>query len=82
MHNVHRTFVVQSYNTDTKMHQVMGIGKLRNELVRGESGWSLFAEREVKCIVDWLFRIGYEESLPHNTLEGSCGIMNQNQPGI
>ena len=23
MHNVHRTFVVQSYNTDTKMHQVL-----------------------------------------------------------
>ena len=35
----------------------------RNELVRGESGWSSFAEREVKCIVDWLLRIVYEESL-------------------
>ena len=33
------------------------------ELVRGESGWSSFAEREVKCIVDWLLRIVYEESL-------------------
>ena len=38
------------------------VGKVRNELVRGESGWSSFAEREVKCIVDWLL-ILYEESL-------------------
>ena len=28
-----------------------------------ESGWSSFSEREVKCIVDWLLRIVYEESL-------------------
>ena len=37
------------------------VGKVRNELVRGESGWSSFAEREVKCIVDWLLRIVYED---------------------
>ena len=60
-------------------------GNVRNELVRGESGWSSFAEREMKCIVDWLLRVVYEESLvsdierAHNTLEGSCGILNQNQ---
>ena len=28
------------------------VGKVRNELVRGESGCSSFAEREVKCIVE------------------------------
>ena len=39
------------------------IRKVQNELVRGESGWSSFAETEVKCIVDWLLRIMYEESL-------------------
>ena len=39
------------------------VGNVRNELVRGESGWSSFAERELKCIVDWLLRIVYEESL-------------------
>ena len=39
------------------------VGNVRNELVRGESGWSSFAEREVKCIVDWLLMIVYEESL-------------------
>ena len=31
--------------------------------MRSESGWSSFAEREVKCIVDWLLRMVYEESL-------------------
>ena len=35
----------------------------RNELVRRESGCSSFVEREMKCIVDWLLRIVYEESL-------------------
>ena len=39
------------------------IGKVRNELVRGESGWSSFAEREGKLIVDWLLRVVYGESL-------------------
>ena len=39
------------------------VGKIRNELVRGESGWSSFVERMVKGIVDWLLRIVYEESL-------------------
>ena len=39
------------------------VRKVWNELVRGESGWSSFAEREVKRIVDWLLRIVYEESL-------------------
>ena len=39
------------------------VGNVRNELVRGESGWSSFAEREVKCIMEWLLRIVYEESL-------------------
>ena len=31
--------------------------------MRCESGWSSFAEREVKCIVDWMLRIVYEESM-------------------
>ena len=39
------------------------VGNVWNELVRSESRWSLFAEREVKCIVDWLLRIVYEENL-------------------
>ena len=39
------------------------VGNVRNELVRIESGWSSFVEREVKCVGDWLLRIVYEESL-------------------
>ena len=31
--------------------------------MRGESGCFSFEEREVKCIVNWLLRIVYEESL-------------------
>ena len=42
--------------------RVMGVGR-QQQLVTGESGWSSFAEREVQCIVDWLLRIVYEESL-------------------
>ena len=38
------------------------VGKVQNELVRSESGWRSFAEKEVKDIVDWLLRIVYEES--------------------
>ena len=38
----------------------MGSRKCTNELMRGESGWSSFAERDMKGIVDWLLRIGYE----------------------
>ena len=39
------------------------VGKVRNELVRGDSEWSSFSEMEVKCIVDWMLRIVYEESM-------------------
>ena len=35
----------------------MEVGKVRNELVRGDSGWSSFVERDVKGIVDCLLRI-------------------------
>ena len=45
------------------MEDGYGSRKGTNELVSGESGWSLFAEREVKCIVGWLRRKVYEESL-------------------
>ena len=42
------------------------VGNVRNDIyiyiVRDESGWSSFAEREVKCVVDWLLRIVYEET--------------------
>ena len=31
--------------------------------MRGECGWSLFSDRKVKCMVDWMLMIVYEESL-------------------
>ena len=40
-----------------------GVGNVRNDLVRGESGWGSYKEREVKVMVDWLLRIVYEESM-------------------
>ena len=39
------------------------VGMVRNELVRGESGWSSFAEREVKCIVYWLLSVVQESGI-------------------
>ena len=33
---------------------------VRNELVRVDYGWSSFAERDVKGMVEWLLRIFYE----------------------
>ena len=39
------------------------VGKVRNELVRGESGCSSSSEREVKCIVHRLLRIVDEVNL-------------------
>ena len=39
------------------------VGKERNKIVRGESGWSSFAEKEVKGIIVCLLRTVYEESL-------------------
>ena len=40
-----------------------GKGTVRNELVRGESGWSSFAEKKVKCIVGRLLRIVYDPGI-------------------
>ena len=42
---------------------LLEVGKVRNELVRGDSGCSSFAERDVKCSVDWLLRLVYEENM-------------------
>ena len=34
----------------------------KNELVRGETGWSTFDEREPKAMVSWLLRIVFSEN--------------------
>ena len=39
------------------------VGNVRNELIRGEIGWSTFAEREAKAIVKWMLRGVFEENM-------------------
>ena len=37
------------------------VGNVRNELIRGETGWSTFEERE--AMVKWMLRVVFEENL-------------------
>ena len=39
------------------------VGNVRNELIRGETGWSTFEEREAKAMVKWMLRVVFEENL-------------------
>ena len=34
-----------------------------NELIRGETGWSTFEEREAKVMVEWMLRVVLEDNL-------------------
>ena len=36
---------------------------IRNELIRGETGWSMFEERESNEMVNWMLRVVFEENL-------------------
>ena len=36
---------------------------MRNELIRGETGWSTFEEREANVIVEWMLRVVFEDNL-------------------
>ena len=36
---------------------------VRNELIRGETGWSTFEEREAKVKVEWMPRVVFEDNL-------------------
>ena len=47
------------------------VRKVRNELVRGESGWRSFSEWDVKGMVDWQLMILYEQSMAAN-IERAC----------
>ena len=33
------------------------VGNVRNELIRGETGWSTFEEREAKSMVKWMLKV-------------------------
>ena len=39
------------------------MGNVRNELIRVETGWSTFEEREAKAIVTWMLRVVFEENM-------------------
>ena len=39
------------------------MGNVRNELIRGETGWSTFEERKAKAMVKWMLRVVFEENL-------------------
>ena len=39
------------------------VGNVRNELIRGETGWSTFEEREAKSMVKWMLKVVFEENL-------------------
>ena len=39
------------------------VGNDRNELIRGETGWRTFEEREAKSMVKWMLKVVFEENL-------------------
>ena len=39
------------------------VDDVRNEIIRGETGWSTFEEREEKVMVEWMVRVVVEENL-------------------
>ena len=39
------------------------VENVRNELIRGETGWSTFEEREAKAMVKWMLKVVFEENL-------------------
>ena len=36
------------------------VENVRNKLIRGETGWSSFEEREVKVMVEWMLRVVFD----------------------
>ena len=39
------------------------VENVRNELIRGETGWSTFEGREAKVMVEWMLRVVFEGNL-------------------
>ena len=48
---------------------------VKNELIRGETGWSIFEEREAKAMASWLLRIVFSENQMCN-LGRECHLEN------
>ena len=57
------------------------VGNVRNKLIRGETGWSTFEEREAKAMVKLLLRVVFEENLM-SEIGRACWLkQNENQDG-
>ena len=39
------------------------VDNVRNELIRGETCWSTFDDRESKVMVEWVLRVVFEDNL-------------------
>ena len=48
---------------DCRERWVDGFGDVKNELVRGETGWSSFKEREAKVKIKWFVRLLFGENV-------------------
>ena len=42
------------------------VGNVRNELIRGETGWSTSEDREAKAMEKWMLRVVFEENNNNN----------------
>ena len=42
---------------------------VRNELIREQTGWRSFEEREAKAMVKWMLRVVFEENLVSEIME-------------
>ena len=56
------------------------VGNVRNELIRGETGWSTFEEREAKAMVKWMLRVVFEVNMV-SEIGRACLIEDANQDG-
>ena len=44
------------------------VGNVRNELIRGDTGWSTFEEREREREEKWMLKVVFEENLGSDRL--------------
>ena len=51
-----------SKSTAYRKIQIANVVNVKNELIRGETGWSTFEEREAKVMASWLLRIVFSEN--------------------
>ena len=45
------------------MGRLWNVDNTRNKLIRGDTGWSTFDERQAKVMVEWMLRVVFEDNL-------------------